>query len=119
VPKARIGIREFERGIKFPGARGCDQLDCAFAFLPRPHVLQDDDLALIQGNAHFYEGPMCIHDDGVSFFIEGGQIGQFSFDDHANLKKQALAASLSRDGFHYSEASRVPLIRTWRDIKFL
>ena len=53
-----------------------------------------DDLALVQRDGHFHEGAMRIQDDGVSLFTEGRFIGPFPFHDYANLKKQALAASL-------------------------
>src|ERR1700688_4495167 len=78
APEARIGIREFERRIKFLGLFGCDQLYCAFDFLARPHVLQGDDLALIQRDGHFHESAMRIYDNRVSFFTEG-LIGQYPF----------------------------------------
>ena len=62
---------------------------------------------------------MRIHDDGVGFFTEGRFIGQFPFQNHANLKKQALAASSAGGIFHYSEAPRISAICIWRDIKSL
>jgi hypothetical protein len=81
--------------------------------------LQGEDLALIQRDADLHQGAMRIYDDGVSFFTEGGLIGQFPLQNHSNLKKQALAASFRREIFHYSEAPGFPVIRIWRDIKFL
>jgi hypothetical protein len=93
APEARIGICEFERRIEFSGIRACDQLDPAFDFLARLHVQQCDDLALFQRGGHFHESAMRIYDNRASFFAEGRVIGQSPFHDHANLKKQALAAS--------------------------
>jgi hypothetical protein len=55
----------------------------------------------------------------MSFLGERRLIGQLPFQNHAHLKKQALAASACRGVFHYSETPGIPAICAWRDIKFL
>src|SRR5579864_254845 len=119
APEARIGICEFEGRAKFPARGACDQLYCTFDLFARPHISHGHDLALLQRGAHFHQGAMRIHDDGVGLFTEGRFIGQCPFHDDANLEEQALAASSARTGFHYSEASRTPSVCIWRDIKSL
>src|ERR1700688_2837760 len=103
APEARIGLDEAEGGIKFFGIRRCDQLDGAIGFLAGAHVQQRDGLALIERGAQFHESAMRVYTDGVSLFAERRFIGQFPVDDHANLKKQPLAASFVCGDFHYSE----------------
>jgi len=119
APEARIRFRKFDRRMKFLGLFACDQLYRTFDLLARHNVLQRDDLALIQRSANFHQGAMRVHDDRVSLFTEGRLIGQFPFQDHANLKKQALAAPSSRGIFHYSEAPRIPALRVSRATNLL
>jgi hypothetical protein len=52
----------------------------------------------------------------VSFLPEGRLIGQLPFQNHTNLKKQALAAPSRRRIFHYSEAPRVSALCVSRAI---
>lgn len=93
MPEAWIGLRKFERRIKFSGAGGRDQLDFAIAFLGGPDIFKAYDLALVQRGAHLHQGAMRVQNDGMSLFREDGLIGPLPFHDHAHLKKQPLAAS--------------------------
>lgn len=110
APKPRVGLREFEGDIKFsgPGRRG--YLDLAVTLGPRPDIEHANRLSLFRRDAHLYERPMGIQDTRMSLFLEGILVRQFSFDEHANLEIQPLAASSACGGFHVSDPSgiRVP-----------
>lgn len=117
-PKAGIGFGEFERRVELFGLRGRDKFYGAFGFFAGPHVEQRNRLALIQRDAQFHKRAMRVHNDRVSFLAEGF-ICEFPLHHHANLEKQALAASFARSGFHYSAASRISEISILGDIKLL
>jgi hypothetical protein len=93
APEAGIGSRELKRSIEFLGIRRRDQFNCAISFLVCARISYCDGLALIQRNAQFHKRAMRVHDNRMSLFAEGRLIVEFPFHMHANLKKQALAAS--------------------------
>jgi len=119
APEVRIRLRELHGGIEFLGLFGSDQLDRAFDLLVGPQVLQADDLAGIEWDAHFQQGAMRVHDDGLSFLPEGRIVGQLAFQNHTNLKKQTLAAPASRGIVHYSETPRISALCVSRTINSL
>ena len=91
--KPGLGLVNSSAVLNFPAPAGVTSLTSHSLFSLVRIFCKADDLALVQRGAHLHKGAMRIHDDGVGFFREEGFDWPLPFHHHANLKKQALAAS--------------------------
>ncbi len=103
MPEARIGLREFNRHVKFSALGRRDELDRAFARLIRSGVPHGNDLILKESGSRFDERAVRVHDNRSGGFIEGLLIRALPFQDHGRLNQNPLAASPTRVGIHYRE----------------
>ena len=87
MPKAGVGIDEFQSYIEFSRFPGRDQFDHRYYGFIAPNIPQDEVLTWFQRKAQFHQSAMRIHHDGLSLFREFGFVGQFPFHDHWDLKK--------------------------------